>query len=140
MTETHYDELSNIIDEVIGLTQDKDLINCDLYYFRGFTEFLINKELPKDFECTAGFTSLAIDYEQNVRCCWMMKPVGNLKETNLLDLWNSDKYKEYRAAMIKLECPKCWLRCQADRHSEGGMKSFMNWIIKQQEMTMENKL
>ncbi|RLF81515.1 hypothetical protein DRN32_00740 [Thermococci archaeon] len=114
-----------LIERLIQMKQDGHLIDNDVTYLEGFPDFLSYRQLPDGFECTAGFTTVAIDYQLNVRSCWPMKPIGNLHTDKLTELWYSEVYNQRRAAMLKLQCPKCWLRCHTEHRSEQWLKRFL---------------
>lgn len=102
------------MDNLIKMKQDGFRIDNDFEYLNGFPEFLVYKRLPKGTVCTAGFTTISVDYQLNVRSCWPKKVVGNLRTTKLTELWESEKYNRERISMLELDCPKCWLRCHTD--------------------------
>ena len=112
------DDLPNLqrqIDNLVEMGQRTHLINNDEAYLQGFPGYLVYRRLPTTTACTAGFTTIAIDAELNVKSCWPKRPVGNLRTQRLADIWRSDRYHEQRLSMLKLECPGCWLRCHTDR-------------------------
>mgnify|MGYP000523215424 CR=1 FL=1 len=120
--------LHALIEQLLNMQQGGYLINADPSYLAAFPEFLVFRRLPKDFTCTAGFTTISIDHALNVRNCWPMDPVGNLHTQRLTEIWHSEEYKKRRAAMLRLECPKCWQRCHIERSSDQWLQSFLDWI------------
>ena len=124
-------ELNSLIDRLLRMQQEGYTIKADAAYLQGFPDFLIYQRLPPDFVCIAGFTTIAVDQHLNVKSCWSMEPVGNLRNSKLIDLWQSEAYSERRAAMMKLECPKCWYRCHAEYCSEDWLRGFLSWISRQ---------
>jgi MoaA/NifB/PqqE/SkfB family radical SAM enzyme len=109
--------LETQIDNLLELGQLTHIINNDAAYLQGFPGYLVHRKLPPATACTAGFTTIAIDADLNVKSCWPKRPVGNLRTERLADLWWSDRYNEQRLSMLKLECPGCWLRCHTDHWS-----------------------
>jgi MoaA/NifB/PqqE/SkfB family radical SAM enzyme len=102
------------MERIITMKQDGFQINNDEAHLDGFADFLVHKQLPKGIQCTAGFTTITVDYELNVRSCWPKGAKGNLHTSRLIDIWRSDSYRQQRASMLALDCPKCWLRCHTD--------------------------
>jgi MoaA/NifB/PqqE/SkfB family radical SAM enzyme len=100
-------------------------IDSSVAYLEAFPRFLTENSLPATFRCVAGFTTIAIDVALNVRSCWSMRSIGNLREHSLRDIWFSPTYAERRTAMLNLVCPKCWLRCHTEHRDEAAVKSFI---------------
>ena len=87
-----------------------------------FPKFFERRSVPEGFECMAGYVAVFVDVDLNVRPCWMMKPVGNLRQERLEDIWHSTRFQEARRQIKALRCPKCWLLCTAEPsfHIAGG--------------------
>jgi len=125
------DDLPHIrsqINHLIKMKQNGFRIDNDIEYLLGFPEFLVYKQMPKGTVCTAGYTTISIDNELNVRSCWPMKIIGNLHDCKLIELWHSSIYNARRLSMLKLECPKCWLRCHTDYLSVLWVKNLLEKI------------
>jgi MoaA/NifB/PqqE/SkfB family radical SAM enzyme len=120
-------QLHNLIEQLLVMQEKGYLINSDPEYLKGFPEFLVYKRLPRGFMCTTGFTTVSIDHMLNVRSCWPMAPIGNLRTQRLMEIWHSEEYNRYRAVMLSLKCPKCWLRCHTE-WSERWLQGFLNWL------------
>lgn len=118
------------IDDLIQMKQDGYRIDNDFAYLKGFPEFLVNKELPDGTVCSAGFTTISVDYKLDVRSCWPMKVVGNLHISKLKELWFSEEYDKKRASMLELNCPKCWLRCHTDYLSVQWLSDLLEKITR----------
>jgi len=89
------DDLSLIqreMKKIIKMKQDGYRIDNDWEYLEGFPDYLIYRRLPQGTKCTAGFTTISIDVDLNVKSCWPMKPVGNLRTQSLTDIWYSEIY------------------------------------------------
>lgn len=78
--------------------------------------FLKNQRMPDGFRCFCGYTNLAIDAHMNVRCCWdgTFKPVGNLGNQSLTQIWNSSEYQTARERMLECKCSGCWYLCTTE--------------------------
>lgn len=123
-----------LLDEQIEMILQKKhqgyLISSGDDYLLAFPAYLIEKKLPEQTTCTAGYTSIAIDYQLNVKGCWPMRPIGNLHTQTLEEIWNSEAYTRQRAAMIDLDCPGCWLRCHTEHLSDDWLNNMHFWISK----------
>ena len=74
-------------------------------YYRG-----IQQDLP----CKALETGMAIDLYGDVfpNCPAIMKPIGNLKQEKLTDIWKGTRADEVRKQIDALKCGGCWNDCQ----------------------------
>lgn len=58
--------------------------------------------------CVLGFTTLYISSDGALRSgCYALPPIGNVLETDIADLLQSQAYHERCTAMLRLECPGC---------------------------------
>jgi MoaA/NifB/PqqE/SkfB family radical SAM enzyme len=117
-SEANYAELVALGEHLIQMKHDGYPILNSAAYLRGIPDYLVYQRLPPEFSCNAGFTTIVVDHELNIRSCWAMKRLGNLRKDRLLQLWRSEKYFERRNRMLKLDCPGCWLRCHTEHRSE----------------------
>ena len=85
-------------------------------YHREIPNFFFDKEsLRKKYSCFAGTFFGHIDYEGNLYSCKELdgscggKVLGNLKEADFLDLWNSEKAKEARSFLKRKAKCDCWM-------------------------------
>lgn len=122
-------ELFDLFNRLAELKKKGYLIANEFAYLRGIPEYLAYRRLPPRFKCIAGFTSIGIDDSFNVYSCVSMQPIGNLRETSLLDIWRSKAYESRRAEMLALRCPGCWLRCHSERCSDEWLEGIIKWII-----------
>ena len=71
--------------------------------------------MRKKYPCFAGTFFGHIDYEGNLYGCKELdgscgsKLLGNLKEADFLDLWNSEKAKEARSFLKRKAKCDCWM-------------------------------
>lgn len=121
--------LKRQIEKLIKMKQAGSRIDNDEAYLLGFPDFLVYKRLPERTLCTAGFTTISVDVDLNVRSCWPKKPIGNLHSQKLTELWHSDIYSQNRASMLALDCPKCWLRCHTDYLSVQWLMNLLDKIL-----------
>lgn len=83
-------------------------------FLEHFPKFFERRSVPEGFKCMAGYVAVFVDADLNVRPCWMMKPVGNLRNEELSTIWYSAGFKEARQRIKALQCPQCWLLCTAE--------------------------
>lgn len=78
--------------------------------------FLFNQRVPSDYKCLIGYTNVFVDAYMNVHCCWdgRFKPVGNLCNNSLKEIWNSSSYQVVRDKMVKCDCSGCWYLCTGE--------------------------
>jgi len=128
-TEEDLPQLITLSEKLLRMKQDGYLIDSNADYLAAFPDFSVYRKLPSNFECTSGFTMLAIDYNLDVMSCWPMPPIGNLRKTSLSNLWQSELYNNRRLEMLEVKCPGCWLRCHTEHRSEEAMKKFIQWHV-----------
>jgi MoaA/NifB/PqqE/SkfB family radical SAM enzyme len=84
-----------------------------LAYLKGAKEFISGK---RTMPCSAGEESVFIDAQGDVFPCIVMNhKLGNIYQNSLKDILNSPSSHEAREIIQKLECPTCWLECDAYR-------------------------
>jgi Fe-coproporphyrin III synthase len=67
--------------------------------------------------CKIGFSRMDIDERGFATLCpFMMQPIGNVFESDPIDLWFSVKAEEVRRKMVEGRCPTCWLSCYAEEN------------------------
>ena len=82
-------------------------------YIKGAKEFISRK---RTMPCSAGDESVFIDTLGDVYPCIVMNhKIGNIHERSLSDILQSPSAWEAREIIQKLECPTCWLECEAYR-------------------------
>lgn len=121
-------ELQELIATLKQMRQEGFPINSSEAYLDGFPDFLVYRRLPQGFQCAAGFTSVTIDHQLQLRSCWSMNPVGDLHTHNCNDLWVADVFRQRRAAMLELQCPGCWFRCHTEERSVQWLEHLMSQI------------
>lgn len=78
--------------------------------------FCGGKVMPENFVCKAGYTNLTIDAYMNIKPCWsyVFRPIGNLKDNTLSEIWNGENMCKYRKKMLRCECEGCWYLCTSE--------------------------
>ncbi len=82
------------------------------YYYRGMIKYL---KKPFKMKCYAAFSFNYVDPYLNVYpCIYFNEPIGNLRDFDydFEELWRSEKARELRERVRKLQCPPCpWNSC-----------------------------
>lgn len=87
------------------------------FFYLGFIRSLYNiratnidKPTPWGIDCTAGETTLVIDYDGRFRSCELREPIGNIKEygCNIKEVMNSEAMKNEIAAVGHGYTANCW--------------------------------
>lgn len=72
--------------------------------------------------CLLPFIHMATKTDGDMKLCCRSWPVGNINNTSMEELWNSEKYKEVRKKLLNSErpeeCHACW------RHEDIGVRSM----------------
>lgn len=103
-----YNKIGITIDRLIELKKENpDFIENSVTYLELARRFLKNNKLG--FKCLAGFSFCGIDAKGNVYPCLYQKPVGNLFDSSLKEIWKSGLYNKTRYRMKS--CSKCLLLC-----------------------------
>ncbi len=106
-----------LVETLLSMKDEGYLIASSKGFIEHLTEFFCSKKrIPKDYRCLIGYTNLFVDAYMNVRPCWdwCFKPLGNLKEKRLADIWNGALMKEYREQMLRCQCGGCWYMCTGE--------------------------
>lgn len=58
--------------------------------------------------CVLGYTTLYLASDGSVRSgCYVLPPLGNVLERDIIDILDSPTYRDQAQAMLRLECPGC---------------------------------
>ena len=47
----------------------------------------------------------------DVKPCMFMKSLGNIRETNIKEIYQSEETNKIREDIKNNNCPKCWMNC-----------------------------
>ena len=73
------------------------------YFYSMVRSFLTTGR--KRWTCTALYNYMFIDFDGNVYPCEIVpEPIGNVKEQDILDIWNSPQARKRRRTIGRLEC------------------------------------
>ena len=77
--------------------------------------------------CVAGNQSFAIDIDGNVSACTFLQSVGNMRNTSLINILNSESFKKYKKRIPNAKCDDCIFNksrendcCMANEICKGG--------------------
>jgi pyrroloquinoline quinone biosynthesis protein E len=130
--------LKSLIEELIKMKTQGYRISASTYYLAHVPAYAIDNQLPPSFHCRAGYSSIAIDHHLNAYSCWPLKPVGNLHDCKLEDLWFSSDYQRIREQMWRTECPRCWLSCHAELGPDA-RKQEIRSFMRQRDEAFQNE-
>jgi len=81
-----------------------------------------DKALESETFCLLPFIHMATKTDGDMKLCCRSWPLGNINDTSMKELWNSDKYKDIRRQLLNgerpPECDACW------RHEAIGVRSM----------------
>ena len=113
------------------LKKEKGILGSltQLAYLNGAKEFINGR---RTLPCSAGEESVFIDALGDVYPCIVMNhKMGNIYQNTLKDILSSPSSHEAREIIQRLECPTCWLECDAYRdirkNKELLISALMNW-------------
>jgi MoaA/NifB/PqqE/SkfB family radical SAM enzyme len=77
------------------------------YFYSRIRDYLATDE--KCWSCTAAYNYLFIDYDGAVYPCELLsEPIGNIREKDIEEIWNSEKAREWREKIDRIErCRAC---------------------------------
>lgn len=127
--ETDRLEVQRAIDQLLEMKERGYGINNNAAYLQGFTDYLCARKLPDKMICNSGFTVIQVDHNMNVKSCWYMRSLGNLRDQAIEDIWYSQEYAQRRKNMLDLNCPKCWMRRHTELRSEKWLEEFISNIV-----------
>lgn len=101
------DYLTNVRKETPWL-----MSTCDhmLKYARRY----LKGENMDDFPCVHGYQLLHLRSHGEVHPCWIMEPIGNLREARLRDIVGTKKHRELAEKIYVKDCPRCTNLCRVN--------------------------
>lgn len=106
--------VKNIIEDLIKFKQSGYKILTPVSQLRAFINYYKDpKEFIRKGDCHLGYRNFSIGSDGYIFLCFLMEPIGNIRENDFKTIWNSDKANESR--QIIRECKKncqilvnCW--------------------------------
>lgn len=113
---TEIEDLEKIIQEIIKRKEQGRYILSRIDFLMQIPTFFKNKTVYPQ-KCYVGYTDVVIDQNLNLRPCWSMEPIEDLKNCNLTikEIWISDKMKETRKIIKEKKCPGCLYSCHLNK-------------------------
>lgn len=115
-----YNKKSELNDERIK--EGLKIINSN-YFIKGIHELVekihiilsikfLNKKRKKNIiPCEVLNTSVHVMPNGDVKPCMFMKSLGNIRETNIKEIYQSAETNKIREDIKNNNCPKCWMNC-----------------------------
>ncbi len=99
-----------------------------LHYINGVQSYLDgNRELP----CTACTSSFFLNPSGDVYPCLLMESkLGNIRDDPFSSIWTSSRAREARDTISKLQCPTCWVECEAYREIKQDKTGLLKTLIR----------
>ncbi len=91
-----YTEIDNALNELIELKKSGAKILNPVEHFIDMKSYFRKPYLDSNRNCMVGVTNLSITCEGNVHTCYKMPALGNVREKNIKDMWDSDHSRELR--------------------------------------------
>lgn len=104
------DKLNETIDKIIEIKKnEKGIIGNPTKELRSIKRYFKDYVVERD-ECYAAFDTISINSYGSVLPCWLWNNAGNIKDNDIISIWNSDVYKKSIMDMQKCK-HTCMLNC-----------------------------
>lgn len=103
-------DLDNVVEQIIERTKKYRIYTNTDTYLRGVKKYFQDKN-KIDVECFAGSFSGNISWLGDVVPCAFIPAVGNVRNEQFGNIWNSQKFNDVRKEITKGKCQKCWMGC-----------------------------
>jgi MoaA/NifB/PqqE/SkfB family radical SAM enzyme len=114
LSEISVEDMAKIDETIDYLTkvrnESPDVISSCEHMLRYARKYL-KKENLDDFHCVHGYEALHVRSNGDVHPCWIMEPIGNLRETKLRDIIGTSKHRELAERIYARDCPGCTNLC-----------------------------
>lgn len=97
------EELNEVIDELIVYKQQGYPISNSLEHLKWMKVYFQSPKKVLHLKCKVGVSNFSIDPYGNVRLCFNMEPIGNIRFTTPKQLYNSRKSREQRQLIRKCD-------------------------------------
>jgi MoaA/NifB/PqqE/SkfB family radical SAM enzyme len=91
-------------------SKSPDLISSCEHMLKYARKYL-KKENLDNFHCVHGYEALHLRSNGDVHPCWIMEPIGNLREAKLRDIVGTKKHRELAERIYGKDCPGCTNLC-----------------------------
>ncbi|MBI5642833.1 MAG: radical SAM protein [Deltaproteobacteria bacterium] len=89
-------EINRILDQLIELKRKSGKILNPPEQFEEMKKYFEKPQLLMRDKCMVGITNLSITCNGDIHTCFKMPPLGNLKETTVEAVWDSEKARDLR--------------------------------------------
>jgi len=118
-------ELQEKIEEVIQYCKSRDLTLNPHEFLRGIPDYY-SRNHPA-VNCYVGYASLNIWNNGDVGyCVGIPGGVGNIRNTPLLDIWQSKEFAQRRSETMSEPCNKCYVACHLEQNYWFNPRLLMN--------------
>jgi MoaA/NifB/PqqE/SkfB family radical SAM enzyme len=101
-------ELQSVIDKLHLVKKEQPSLLTPTHSALEYAKKYFKDPRTESFPCVSGYLCIYIDAHANVFSgCWVLPPMGNLREKRLKEIVFSDKYKERLKNMFLKRCPGC---------------------------------
>ena len=114
------------IDELLHLQKSHSIMRNSSYYLKKIPDFYSSRHFFP-VKCVVGYLRMDIMENGDVTLCpFLGKPIGNVFENKLSEIWFSEKANKVRQQMLEGHCPGCWLSCFAEENIRFTFKHGLN--------------
>jgi len=121
------EELNTAINEVARACEIYGIATNPRGYLEKIPAYLVNGKKKRQGACPALSSSCPIDPAGRVYPCWVLSGsadmIGNIKETGLSKLWNSEKRAGIIARVSQEGCPGCMMSCYDENFGKESLES-----------------
>jgi MoaA/NifB/PqqE/SkfB family radical SAM enzyme len=105
------EKIDKTIDYLAKVRSESPELISSCNHMLKFARKYLKKENLDDFHCVHGYELLHIRSNGDVHPCWLLEPIGNLRETKLRDIVGTKKHRELAEKIYVRDCPGCTNLC-----------------------------
>ena len=125
------EKIDKTIDYLIKAQREEPRLTSHCEHVLEYARRYLKRENLDDYACVHGYEALHIGSHGEVYSCWIMEPIGNLREAKLRDIVGTKKHRELAERIYMKHCPGCtnlysynaltkhllshWVRCEKFR-------------------------
>jgi MoaA/NifB/PqqE/SkfB family radical SAM enzyme len=107
------EKIDKTIDYLIKVRRESprviSFVDCEHVF--EFARRYLKRENLDNYHCVHGYELLHIRSHGEVQSCWVMDPIGNLREAKLRDIVGTKKHRELAQQIYMRQCPGCTNLC-----------------------------
>jgi hypothetical protein len=104
----HPDELTDLISELHKIKNKNPSLLTPTHSALEYAKDYVRDRVMESVPCVSGYLCIYIDAHANVRSgCWVLPPLGNLRQKRLREIVFSTEYRERIRTMFCKKCPGC---------------------------------